>query len=999
MDQLFFWNSWQKPYKQIYWGLLALLFGSIVFFFVGWISGIDIAFPWETFAQAETVSVVIDTIKVGPFQLPLEVQNYLLTESFQGGDLALYKWPSYLMVAILAMVFTLAITCITALQRFWYLVGMGLVITFLMSLQLESLQLFGTINKIALVIFFIAYLPLSYYYQSINSGILFSTRLLFFSLITTVLGLLIYFGSSVDYPFLQFAAHAYVAPVILSILFILMIGHQILTGFIYLITKNNNAYSKNSLSHFLIISAIYLVNLFIVVLNEIQVLYWELFNFHPFVLLLISTLIGILLYSYREETYKHIYQFYPIGGFVYLMLAVICFFTIGYHLFSANDAVIEVLQDFILYAHFGYGFIFFIYILANFLNPLSTNKQAYKVLYNPQHMPYFTYRFAGTIAVTAFILFSNYQIPLFYATSGYYNVIGDMHYQLNEEEIAEVYYRKAAMYDYRGHHAHYALGTMSRNQQDIPQAAYHFNEAIHKRPSPQTFINLGNIYLEEGKFFDGLFTIRDGLEEFPDNDRIQINLGLQYEKAAEVDSAFLIFNGARDKSLTEKSANVNIIALLNKGDYDLDVDSIISEYNVENHEAFRANVFALKTANHEHWPIDFAPDSLLNLVTGNTLYNQLINQFFGEDSSYLSQLEPIALISRNNHYKERLQFAQAIGFYYHQEVEKAFRQLDILANYHSETKGYYYYVLGLLSLDQESPMLAVDFLRKSQQSSYPKADLALAVATTEAGLIHEAILFWQELILNPDPTTRQIAELALKILQRTEMPLLSDSDRYWYWRYQINKENFIDNFEVLDQMKDTYSKTRVHQDLLDYHLSMSDTVAFMNAFSKAIDTGDPDQWTWYAFVKADLKEELKEIEIKDQSSISMSDRAKLHYYQARAAQAQGDTATATRLFDKTSANPFFETGVIGKANYLNSTGKQMEAYNILLNALEINPYAVNLRKQYILQCADMDFERYAEYALEDLRPLVSGQDYLAFKEQYENRLSIAKEDVEYFEEE
>ena len=1002
MHSLFFWNIWQKAYKQLYWSLLVLFFATITFFCTGWSIGVGITFPWEVYAQSETIKVTIDSITSGPFQLPMEVENYLLTESFQGGDLTTYKWPSYVFVAILAFIFTLAITCVTTLTRFWYLVGMSLIIAFLMSLQLESLQLFGRFDKSALIGVFALYLPLSYYYHSIRKTTPFTTRLMTFSLVTTIVGFVIFFTAEVQYPFLHLAAYGYVAPVIISIFFILMIGHQVLAGFMYIITANNNAHSKNSLWHFLIFTSVYLLNLLIIILNKNRYLDWEMVNIHPFVLLLISSLIGMLLYKYQEETYKHIYSFYPIGGFVYLMLGSICFFTIGYYLFSGNDAIISVFEAMIFYAHFGYGLVFLMYILASFLSPLGRNMQVYKVLYKSKNMPYFTYRLAGTIVVLAFVLVSNYKIPVFHVMSTYYNRIGDLHFRTGEQKIAEGYYLKGKSFDYGNHRANYTLGRMARNSGDNAKAAYYFNEAIRKRPTPQAFVNMGNVYLEEGKFFDGLFTIQDGKNKFPNSDRLKINLGLLYDKAGEPDSAYLVFDAAQNRSITKKSAQVNILSLINKGNYVYDLDSIMDQYVDEDYLATINNGFVLYNANQQFWNKPMIADTLLNLITGCSLYNQSINNIYSLDSGYLSTLAQLALIPENVAFREKLLFATAFGYYYHQEVEKAFRLMAQLANNYSVKSHYYFYVLGLWSLDQEAPLLAVDFFRKSQEKKYFEAKLALAIATMETGAVEESKELWEALSFEANPIRRKLAIETLQMLSHSELNNMNDPQKYWYWKYQVNKESEILLQEVIDAMTSDDYKSQIFTDLMKYFLDKGDTAkVFLYAKEKNSLSGVPltHESYWMSIAKNDLmgKADTTSYQSIFGNTVDKSQLAKLNYYKARSTILRKDTIVANKLFEQASANPFFEQGVIGKAKYLSEIGEQLKAYNVLLNALEINPYAINLRKQYVLQCATMGFKRYGNYALEEFQSLISSQEYRLFEMQYKEKLKETEKGLEYFE--
>jgi TPR repeat protein len=995
MNQLFFWTDWQTPYKQLYWGLLILFFSTVAFFLTAWAIGLDLTFPWQTYAQSETIQITIDTIQIGPYQLPLEVDSYLLTESFEGGGLTLYNWPSYLYVGLLGLIFSMALTCVTTLMRFWYLVGMAIVITFLMSLKLENLLLFGSVDKLGLVIVFVLYVPLSYYFQSINNLVTFTNRLISFLSATAIFGLIVFFAAGVELPFLHLATYGYTAPIIISLLFILLIGHQMLVGFMYIITSSNNVYSKNSLTHFLIITIVYLVNLLIIVLNEVQFIYWDFVNIHPFVLLVISSLIGIVMYSLSEETYKHIYKFQPIGGYIYLLLGSICFFTIGYHLFSANDGVIEVFEDFILYAHLGYGFMFFVYILANFVNPLGNNKQVYRVLYDPQNMPFFTYRFAGSIAVLGFVLASNYNIPIYHAMSAYYNGVGDLHLRKGERKIAAVYYKKGKSLDYGNHRANYTLGEMARSDANNTVAAYYFSEAIRKRPTPQAFVNMGNIHLDQGKFFDGLFTIRDGKDEFPNTERLKINLGLLYDRADEADSAFLTFQDSRTKSVTERSANVNTLSLISKGDYEYNLDSIIEEYIIEDHTALINNGLVLHNSKQIMWDAPIAGDTLLNIVSGASLYNKSINNIFGLDSTYLSSLPEIAMLSQNISFREQLLFAAALGYYYHLEVEKAFIMMDQLANNYPVKSGFYYYVLGLWSLDQESTLLAVDFFKKSLVREYDKAHLALAIASMEAGLIDEAKVLWEELTLEVNPVNRQMAEGALRMLRLSDLSQMSNAEKYWYWRYQVTKENEVQTQEIIDAIEDVNYKDRIRIDLVNYFIEKGDK-------GKATFYGDVlnQNWngSWDDIAKMDFLGRIDSAyyAFGVKSSIPKSRKLQSYYYGQRYAHLHNDTTRSDALFDKANANPFFEQGVIGKANYLVDNGEDFEAYNTILSAIEVNPYAIGLLKRYIMHCAVMDFDRHGNDGLEELQPLVSSQEFKNFELKYLDQLQLTQRTSEFF---
>ncbi len=57
------------------------------------------------------------------------------------------------------------------------------------------------------------------------------------------------------------------------------------------------------------------------------------------------------------------------------------------------------------------------------------------------------------------------------------------------------------------------------------------------------------------------------------------------------------------------------------------------------------------------------------------------------------------------------------------------------------------------------------------------------------------------------------------------------------------------------------------------------------------------------------------------------------------------------------------------------------AYNILLNAIEINPYSIRLRKAYVLQAVGIGQSNYAQTELLKLKELISDNEYADFEKQ------------------
>ena len=134
-------------------------------------------------------------------------------------------------------------------------------ILFIVGFRLELLQVFGLTNKIPTVIVLVMYIPLSFYLHAFNTSVTFITRIALFSLITLFVGIGLISFAQAPLPAYQLAASGYIAAIILCVVFILTVSHEILALFINLVSRGTK--QTKSLQHFLIISAIYMVNIFL----------------------------------------------------------------------------------------------------------------------------------------------------------------------------------------------------------------------------------------------------------------------------------------------------------------------------------------------------------------------------------------------------------------------------------------------------------------------------------------------------------------------------------------------------------------------------------------------------------------------------------------------------------------------------------------------------------------------------------------------------------------
>lgn len=1004
MQSKFFWKHWSAPYKQLYIGLIILSLLCLSWFAYNYLAGPDAIIGWDVIAKTEHVNVLIDSFKTGPFSLSTSADNTLFTQQYSGSIPNVNTLSYYAFLAISAVCIVILLTVVTTLPRFWYFVGIALFAVVLVNYKLELLLIFGSEKKLGLIIALVLFLPASYFFNSIKPATSFLIRLATFSVLTIILALIIALFSEVDTPFLYLATYGIANPLIISLIFILIVAHEIIAAFIYLLTSSGTTgtgSNKNAIAHFYIITTIYLANLVLAYLHETRVIDWDFIYVNLFLLLLISAILGIWGFRQREEQYKYLFNFYPFGAIAFIAMAICCFMTLGHFMATFNDPAIEVFRDFIIYSHLGYGAIFVIYITSNFLDPLKRNLQVYKVLYRPTSMPYFTFRLAGLIAFIAFVVKSNWEVPVNQSIAAYYNGVADLHLYNGESSLAETYYEEASIFGYNNHKSHYMLGHLTLRKKDDVKAAVHYKAAIAKNPTPQSFVNLSNIYMEQSRFFDALFALNQGLELSPDNGAILNNIGLAYAKTNIIDTAAYYLNEAYEQNDTRQAAGSNLLALIAQNDININPDSVLSGFDISDDKISVNNSFVLNSKAQQHYDKSYLPeDSSLSFLDASIVYNGAFNQLFGEDSLKTNLLSKYINYTGNLSFSEKLKAAQYLNFYKNRRVAEAFRELNWLANTSTFNAGEYFNLIGLWALEQEVPYVAVDYFKWAADRNYTNAKFNLAIALTEDQRIEEAKAIWLELLRIGDNKAKDIAKNMLTVLTTTEEVYTNatDQQKYLYLRYLINYTDTTRFNQLIDEVENPNYKG---QAILDMSKKLwkkdldSEAVSYYSRLA-GMEISDPalfDRIQWYELKMLAAQGNVRGLSTKINQGIEFDREHLLEklYFTALINEASGDTTKARQNYEQIAyKNPFMEEMTIAAANYLGIKDK-FEAYNILLNGIEINPKSVKLLKAYILQCARVQLNNYAELSLEDLKPLIPAEAYRIFVNDYQTLVKKVEE--------
>jgi predicted Zn-dependent protease len=922
------------------------------------------------------VETFVHEFRVGPFVLQVPGESYAILEYFNGSHIIPNTTASYIFLVVIIGTSIMLLALITILPRFWYFLGMGFFIVFLVSLRLEVLTIAGYNNRIPVIVALLMYILPSFYFNQVNTSISFTSRIIAFALVTLSLSTIIYLFSAVDYPFYHLTLTAYTPALILSILFIIMIAHEILAFFVFVVGQG----SSKSLQHLSIISVIYMANVIITCLHELGVIEWNFVYINLYLLLTISSVLGLWGFSQREGMYQNIFPFSPYGAYFFLSLGAICFATTGQLLNNANDPAVKIIRDAIIFSHTGFGIIFLTYLFSNFILMLARNLPVYKVLYNPTRMPYFTFRLAGLIAMLGFVFYSGWRQYVFNGLAGFYNFAGDLHTLLDNNGYAESFYDQGRSQGFQNHRSNYALATLKASRYNFDEAHYNYELANGKRPTPYSLTNAGNLYLWENKNKEAIDRYHYALKELPDSGPIANNLGFAYAKTHQVDSSLAYLNAARSHAISKTSAETNFFALATMEFVPIKIDSVLTLFN--SHPGILSNALALSTIQNQKFntPIKPLEQKYLDLYTATLLNNYIIKYATTLDTAFIHEAHVIASDSLNEDYSEALKSSLAFAYYHRGNVTKALEILGELAYISQSYQGKFNYIMGLWALEQGNPLLASSYFTYSDTYTFKEAKFYNAIALSEARKRSEALVMWDTVANGRDEAKKEIAVRMRRILnlQATEVQSLNDAEKYQYCRYNIGLNDsvqfnrIVNSFENADYKAQAlldYSKRYYEADLLTPAIRYYNRIAGLELSNKKL----YDDVLHAELLMLAYRGELRLLANQINKDITFDNSRSLEktLYTALIAASSGDSTVAERNFEiLASYNPYFEEGIIAAADFYRSHGTdKLQAYNILAEAIQINGNSIRLLKAYTREATRQGFDEYARSAAQRLDEL------------------------------
>jgi tetratricopeptide (TPR) repeat protein len=992
MKSDFFWNKWQQPVKGIYQVLLFAFLSSIIFFTYTYFAGGSFVISREVTNLIVPVKTLFKSYNSGLYSFPIFVDNFVIQQSFVASELQIQQWPAYILLIWLGIFISIGLAAITDLSRFWFVVGVVLFTILLVGLKLDYLVLFDRYDKVGLVVAFALYFPSLYVFHFVKKDVSLLIRIGVNLLATLLFATIIYKFSYVSLPFLHLANYGIYVPVILTIIFTFMVGHEIISGLLRLISGGALTGDGNGLYHFLVISLVYLVNVTLLLLKNSRTVGLDIYLIGAFFILVIASFIGIWGLKTREVTYRAIFPFLPQGALLYVLLAITSFVTLAYFLISGNDFLVEVVEDAIVFSQLAYGLMFLVYFVTNFYDIFRQNVNVAKVLYKPMRMPYFSARLAGLIMILA-LFFKLNMTPYYQAVAGFYSGVGDQYLQAEDYELARQYYDLSTVFSSTSHRANYAMATLEQRTGKVEEEIKYLKEAIKKNPTEFAYLNLAARLRDKENYFEALFTLQDGLDEFPESGPIMNNLGLIYQDLNNPDSAFFQYNVALEFRKSKNEAAANLYAFLRLKKFSIRADTLDyllrqTEYLPSiNNLIVLANELQIKGEDQGQVSFGDPDEGRIDQTVYN--YNKLLNDPTQADSNFLEEMRIFYDSGNTSWFEDNLNKASALALYQQGRMSAAFERLNLLAIQNPDAD--YFNILGKLALTLNAAGLAVDYVKSSFQAGHLDIAPELAFAYMENEELDKAAFIWKQILLRGDSANMQIAQKMIEVIEAGSIDKVLYADTQTRLSFIACRSREFDaeqlealvlSFENTDaqalailQLFDVYTELRQREKAIEMleklgNLSIS--------LPHLIDKINLAQCQFaYQFEDLQMMERLRlNLESEDQIVVS--------YMELFHIMTEQDSAKVMIRFKQLAhRNPFFEPGLLSAVDYLNAADAHYdEAYDLLLQAAKLNPFSIQINKAYALQCLRVGLKSYAMEAREELRQTMNSVAFRTFDAEF-----------------
>ena len=905
-------NSLSKVLLGIYCSLIVML---IAFNYIG----ADLYLNWEVTSTLKKEPFDYLTFNKGPFDFDISSYIYFINEAFQGGNIEAPPVISWALNLLIWIFFCGLLAFSTYLKRFGFIVFAGLSLLFINYIDLDSIGVFGSQlgDKWMTLLWVLICLGPTYYFHAFNPKPSFLKKWLIIVLIT-VSFLALCVNENPQF-LLGFMAGSHLGIATLTFIFICFIAEEILFALLYILTQTRG--SANNLKHLITFGSLYLGGLGLYWATQVRLLHFNFDVINPLYLLICSAVIGIVTIPYKQIILNKILQREFDVTWLFFLLGCIALSYLNLGLTHGNDPTYDGMSYLILYAHLGFGFMFILYLIFNFIDPLVRGMQVYKIVYIDRNFPYVSSKLGGLIVLLAFFLIAN-KGPYQKLVAAEYNYMGNFHQAAGNLPLAIAYYEQGNVFAWDNHYSNYRLAKYYAQKNDFEEYVYRFYRATKKNETPFAYLNAAQAYSKNDEPARSLSLLNEGLADFPNSSEIRNNLAIQYFNNGNIKSARKIIKeaGTTDKWNQAIDVNKSFMNLYEWDQASYDAASLPLKTNMLGGRLKTGQSF-----DPQLEPLLFTP---INLHSLSLLINA---NLMGDHTALHLTSDALLRTIKSGDWNRAILESQALGLYHTGYINLAFRKLDILMTLSNNVeKGVVLEIMGKMALQNSAPKLAIELFTKSKRYGNLNSDHNLMIAALESqnwSLAKSSL----DILMKKDSGQYALASLIDPIIIGQN----DESIAFFYYRpeaFEWANTSLLSSFNPPD-LKTIWKKYT----------------------QQLISTGRQDE------IEGILKGLLPLL--PDATKKILKNELLPHNKALNITENAFDELTIIKTIKDPNAD-------------LDST------YNLLVEAIEINPYSIPLLKAYCFTSVQMGLPEYADSGYMRLLELLSTQEMNTFAVRY-----------------
>ncbi|GAA4446770.1 hypothetical protein GCM10023189_02270 [Nibrella saemangeumensis] len=1000
MTSLFFWKNWNRAYRITYLLSAGLFLLSLLVFITAWWRGLANVVHWDVLSELIELPAPLHAFTDGMLDYAAEGKAYAVTEQFVASAMQVHPWMATVLMLGMGVAFALIMSSISQLSRIYYLVAMTFFIGALSMFRWEMMGMPSFNGRSLFIGLAFVFGLTSYYFHAFRPDISFPRRLTIFLMLIALVVFGIGFLAEVTLPAMTVVSYGMPVLLVLSVGFIFVISFEIVAGMVWLTSAGRTnargvAGRPLGFGNFIFISLLYLVNLLLVWLKNTKAIDWELLAISPFVLYLVSVVLGIWGFRRLNEQQEQL-PFQDAGAYLYTGLALLTTLTMSYAFATANDPLVEMFEDAIVYSHLVMGVLFVGYILLNFLPLYRQGLPVYRVMYKPQRIELSLVRLAGVIAIAALLSTEGF-FPFRQGITGYYNGLGDLYTATGETTSAGTYYQLALKQEFQNHKSNYALASLALAQDEKTTAAYYFQQALLKQPSPEAYAGLSHVYFQNNLFFEAVKHLQQGIRTFPKSGELQNNLGYLYARTSVADSAYYFLQSATGNTPRSEIPEANLLALWARNPRVLSADSLLSELKDHTYESYQANALALRliagtdTTQPERpaWLETDKKKDGLSVGRFASIYNYTLKAT-RPDTTTTNLLRRLSQEPVNQDFTDDLLLARAVAEYRSHHHPVALDLMGQLAQGDARNGSFYRTLSGLWLMEQGLYQRAAEHfeLNPDTLSAYYRA-----LALTKAGDVVAARSLW-EIASTNDAGVASLKQ-ALYDIKRPE----TDLEKAFYVAY---RPDAADRESTLATIQDATLRTIAGSAIVTDYLQRDLRSAAEQLFRQLPPENQLRPFAASLRTITALRLAVARGDVN--TALTLANRpviprhlAEQAFLKAQTYERNRQTAQARQAYGQAlNLAPLDAPAVAAMARLMQQQRQSKQGYQLVLNALPYNEDHPALLKTYIMLCLDLSLPDYAEDALMRLQGATSPTDYQTFLSAYQDKLTLLEKERQKF---